>query len=136
MNELTSFNSLLFYQNAATSLSKVVSVVPPEDLVHGSKYLVDIVYKDAVCNPPQSAGSVEVTFAGNFTLAPILYAPESSKFMSQTFKINFVFIEAGLQNSTKITFIPVVPDSSPPPSVCGFARIDAYSHVLVLEDFS
>ena len=114
----------------------MVSVVPPQDLVHGSKYLVDIVYKDAVCNPPQSAGSVEVTFAGNFTLAPILYAPESSKFMSQTFKINFVFIEAGLQNSTKITFIPVVPDSSPPPSVCGFARIDAYSHVLVLEDFS
>ena len=40
------------------------------DLVHGRKYLVDLFYRDAVCNPEQSAGSIEVTFASNFTLPP------------------------------------------------------------------
>jgi hypothetical protein len=120
----------------AASLSQVSSVIPATDLVHGSKYLVDIFYQDAVCNPIQTAGSVEVTFAGNFTLAPIFYFPASSTVLSQTFNIKFVFVEAGLQNSTTITFTPLVPDSSPPPNVCGYATTDSLSHVLMLDDFS
>ena len=45
------------------------------DLVHGRKYLVDLFYRDAVCNPAQSAGSIEVTFASNYTLLPYFYNP-------------------------------------------------------------
>ena len=121
---------------SSVGLSHVHSISPATNLVHGSKYLVDLYYQDAVCNPIQSSGSIEVSFASNFTLQPLLYFPTSSSVIGQIFKVRFVFIEAGLQNTTKVTFYALTPDSSPPPAVCGYGTVDAYNHSLVLSDYS
>ena len=34
------------------------------------------------------------------------------------------------------TFVPLIPDNSPPPAVCGFGSSDASNHSVVLADFS
>ena len=62
---------MTWFRDAVANIPEVASVTPSDpatiDLVHGSKYLVDLFYQDSVCNPVQSAGSIEVTFAADFT---------------------------------------------------------------------
>ena len=122
--------------SVAAQLDHVHSVVPATNLVHGAKYLVDLFYQDAVCNPEKTSGSIEVSFASNFTLTPLLYFPASSTVIGQSFKVRLSFLEAGKENTTRFTLVPLTPDSSPPPAVCGYGSTDASNHSIVLSDFS
>ena len=79
------------------------------DLVHGRKYLVDLFYRDAVCNPAQSAGSIEVTFASNYTLLPYFYNPLPEAILGSTFTTKFTLVEAGTAGTVKLTLAPVPP---------------------------
>ena len=58
---------MTWFREAVANIAEVIAIDPSDsasiDLVHGSKYLVDLFYQDSVCNPVQSAGSIEVTFA-------------------------------------------------------------------------
>ena len=108
------------------------------DLIHGRKYLVDLFYQDAVCNPEQSAGSIEVTFASNFTLLPFFYSPLPEATLASSFKVKFTLVEAGSADSVRLSFSPSTPSSNPPPDVCGYGVDDTASGVrnLTFSDYS
>jgi hypothetical protein len=122
---------MTWLSEAVQAIDAVTAVTPAgssyTDLVHGSKYLADLYYQDAACNPEQSSGSVEVTFASNFTLAPTLYNPATGSFLADTFKVKYTLLELALEDSVKLTFDYRVPSLQPPPDVCGYGVNDSTS---------
>jgi hypothetical protein len=103
---------MTWFRDAAATIAEVDSVDPSSvstvDLVHGSKYLVDLFYQDSVCNPVQSSGSIEVTFAADFTLVPFFYQPLADSYLSETFTAKFTYVEAAKDGTAMIRLTPQV----------------------------
>ena len=119
------FHDPLFSLFPPTPFHPHPSLSPPPDLVHGSKYLVDLFYQDSVCNPVQSAGSIEVTFAADFTLTPFFYQPLANSFLGETFTTKFTFVEAAQDGTAMIRLTPQAPSGGAPPDSCGFGETDS-----------
>jgi hypothetical protein len=130
---------MTWFRDAVANIPEVASVTPSDpatiDLVHGSKYLVDLFYQDSVCNPVQSAGSIEVTFAADFTLTPFFYEPLAEAYIAEIFTVKFTFVEAAKDATSQVRFTSQTPSGNAPPDMCGFGELDpASARVLIFVD--